>query len=164
MSKELDPSLFGEGAWASPRGLEKTKTGFDAVAHVEQKIADMRVQHRELKEEMARLASHLDEFKHSSNTKFDRLAQQIARLEGLQAKVHQEVTTRVSQIHSRLGERQSVDMKVQEMIDRHQAMLRSAEMRMQQMQKILAEKEAQMMSAQMSLNDARIEIARLKRL
>ena len=164
MSKELDPSLFGEGAWASARGVEKPKPGFDAVAHVEQKIAELRLGHRELKEELSRLASVFDEFKHSSGVRFDRLAQQVARLEGLQAKVHQEVTTRVSQIHSRLGERQTMDMKVQEMIDRHQAMLRSAEMRLQQTTKLLAEKEAQMMSAQMALNDARIEIARLKRL
>ncbi|ODS51080.1 MAG: hypothetical protein ABS42_00300 [Bdellovibrio sp. SCN 50-8] len=164
MSKELDPSLFGEGAWASPRSVEKAKPNFDAVAHVEQKVADLRMQNRELQDELRRLASSMEEYKNTSNTKFERLAQQVARLEGLQGKVHQEVTTRVSQIHSRLGERQSMDLKIQEMMDRHQAMLRSAEMRMQQMQKLLNEKEAQAMSAQMALNDARIEIAKLKRL
>jgi len=164
MSKELDPSLFGEGAWASPRSVEKAKPDFDTIAHVDQKIADMRVQNRELQEDIRRLAAGFDEYRHTTNTRFEKLGQQVARLEGLQAKVHSEVSTRVSQIHNRLGERHSMDLKIQEMMDRHQAMLRSAEMRIQQMQKLLNEKEAQAMSAQMALNDARIEIARLKRL
>lgn len=164
MSKELDPSLFGEGAWASPRAVEKTKPNFDAMTHVEQKIADLRVQHRETKEELSRWMSDLEEFKRSSHNKFEKLAQQVARLEGIQGKVHEEVSVRISQMHNRLGERHAMDMKLQEMVDRHQALIRSAEMRLQQMQKILNEKEAQLLSAQMSLTDARVEIARMKRL
>lgn len=164
MSKELDPSLFGEGAWSAPRSVEKPKSSFDAVGHVEQKIVDLRGQHRDLKEEVSRMHADFEEFKRSTHSRFERLAQQVARLEGLQGKVHQEVTTRVSQIHTRLADRQSADLKIQEMMDRHQALMRSSEMRLQQMQKILSEKEAQILSAQMSLNDARMEIARLKRL
>lgn len=165
MSKELDPSLFGEGAWAAPRAVEKPRTtGFDAVGHVEQKVADLRVQLREIKEEVSRFGRDMEAMKTSSHNKMEKLAQQVARLEGLQGKVHQEVTTRMSQMHTRLADRQSVDMKVQEMMDRHQALIRSAEMRIQQMQKILNEKEAMLLSAQVSLSEARTEISRLKRM
>lgn len=165
MSKELDPSLFGEGAWASPRAVEKPKpSGFDAVGHIEQKVADLRVQMREIKEEVSRFGADLEAFKRSSHNKVEKLAQQVARLEGIQGKVHQEVTTRISQMHTRLADRQSVDLKVQEMMDRHQALIRSAEMRIQQMQKILNEKEAMLLSAQISLSEAKTEIARMKRL
>jgi hypothetical protein len=165
MSKELDPSLFGEGAWASPRAVEKSRsTAFDAVGHIEQKVADLRIQHREMKEEMGRFASEMEVFKTSTHNKMEKLAQQVARLEGLQGKVHQEVSTRMSQMHTRLADRQSVDIKVQEMVDRHQALIRSAEMRINQMQKILAEKEAMLLSAQVTLSEAKIEISRLKRM
>lgn len=164
MSKELDPSLFGEGAWASPRTVEKPKSNFDAVGHIEQKVVDLRLQHRELKEDFAKMGSDLEEFKRSTGHRLDKLTQQVARLEGIQGKLHQEVTLRVSQLHTRLGERQTMDLKIQEMIERHQAMIRSSEIRLQQLQKILAEKEAQLLSAQISLNEARTEIARMKRL
>lgn len=164
MSKELDPSLFGEGAWSAPRTVEKPKTSYENVSQVEKNVADLRVQFRDLKEELGRWGADLHEFKRSTHNKIEKISQQVSRLEGLQGKVHQEVTTRISQMHSRLAERSAVDLKVQEMIDRHQALIRSADMRIQQMQKILAEKEAMLLTAQMTLSEAKIEISRLKRL
>jgi hypothetical protein len=71
---------------------------------------------------------------------------------------------KISQLNQKLTERKSLEMKVQEMVDRHNNVIKSFEVRMGQLQKLLAEKDAMLVSAQATLNDAKMEITRLKRL
>ena len=57
-----------------------------------------------------------------------------------------------------------MDQKMQEVIDRHNSVLKGFEVRITHLQKLLSEKDSQVMSAFAALNEAKMEIARLKRL
>lgn len=160
MQKELNPELFGE-SHAKSRVVEATTS--NQLPALEQKIIETRNQVQQLSESLGKIVSQINEFIKSSQVKFDRLNQSILRLENSDHALNAETAQKLSQMHSRLGERKTMDMKVQEMIDRHNSVLRSFEVRMGQMQKVLTEKEAQLLTAQAALNDAKMEIARLKR-
>ncbi len=166
MSKELDPSLFGEGAWANPRAVDKPGRAYDSSEQskdLEKKFVELRSAYREMREGMVRWTAHFEEIQQSWGLKFERLSQQILRLEDVQKKVAGDVTQKVSQLHLKVGERGTYDRKVQDMVDRHQAVLRASETRLNQMLKVINEKEAQILSAQIALNDAKAEIAKLKK-
>lgn len=166
MSKELDPSLFGEGAWSNPRASDKPARAYDSseqTKDLEKKFMELRAAYREMREAMVRWSASLEEMQQAWGLKFERMAQQIARLEDVQKQVATDVTQKVSQLHLKVGERGTYDRKVQDMVDRHQSVLRASDARLTQMQKVLNEKEALFLSAQIALNDAKNEIAKLKK-
>jgi archaellum component FlaC len=75
-----------------------------------------------------------------------------------------EINEKFAQINSRVTERRLQESKIQEMMDRHNQVLQTYDVRMGQIQKIVHEQELQLMGAKASLEEARREIARLKKL
>lgn len=166
MSKELDPSLFGEGAWSNPRAVDKPTRAYDSseqAKDLEKKFVELRAAYREMREAMVRWSAGIEEMQQSWGIKFEKLSERISRLETVQTRVSEDVTQKVSQLHLKIGERGNYDRKVQDMVDRHQSVLRTSEQRLNQLMKVLAEKEALLLSAQMTLKDAKNEIAKLKK-
>lgn len=166
MSKELDPSLFGEGAWSNPRAVDKPARAYDSseqAKDLEKKFVELRAAYREMREAMVRWSAGIEEMQQSWGIKFEKLSERISRLETVQTRVSEDVTQKVSQLHLKIGERGNYDRKVQDMVDRHQSVLRTSEQRLNQLMKVLAEKEALLLSAQMTLKDAKNEIAKLKK-
>lgn len=165
MQKELNPELFGESIAKSR--VVKADQASPAVTHtmvIENKINETRQQLHQLAESLATAVNQVNEFIKSSQMKFERLQQAVVKLEQNDQALNLESAQRISQISNRMGERKVMDMKIQEMIDRHNSVLRSYEVRFNQLQKLMADKEAMLVSAQGSLNEAKMEIARLKRL
>jgi hypothetical protein len=163
MQKELNPELFGERP-AKSRVLETGSASQATHLHsLEQKVQETRMQVQQMSENLAKVVAQINEFIRGSQTKFDRVHQAIQRLEQNDQALNLEAAQKISQIHNRLGERRTMDLKIQEMIDRHNTVLRGFEVRLGQMQKILMEKESQLISSQAALNEAKMEIARLKR-
>lgn len=160
MQKELNPELFGE-SHAKSRVVEAPPV--NQMHLLEQKLIETRAQVHQMGENLARVVSQINEFIRSSQTKFDRLNQAIQRLEQNDQALAGEVSQKVNMMHTRLSDRKTMDMKIQEMVDRHNSVLRGFELRMAQMQKILTEKEAQLVATQSALNETKMEIARLKR-
>lgn len=161
MQKELNPELFGESAGKS-RVFEAPASNHINV--LEQKILETRGQIQHLAENMNKIVSQVNEFIKSSQVKFERMQQALQKLEQNDQALSVDATQKISALHTRLGDRRSMDYKIQEMIDRHNSVLRSHEVRMAQLQKLVSEKEAQAIAAQSALNEAKMEIARLKRL
>ena len=161
MQKELNPELFGETSGKS-RVFEAPANNHINV--LEQKILETRTQIHHLADNMNKIVSQINEFIKSSQVKFERMQQSISKLEQADHALSADATQKISALHTRLGERKSMDYKIQEMIDRHNSVLRSHEVRMAQLQKLVSEKEAQMIAAQSALNEAKMEIARLKRM
>ncbi len=56
------------------------------------------------------------------------------------------------------------DAKIQELVDRHNQLVQSFEVRITQMQKVMAEQEMQLMTSRSELKEAQRELARMKRL
>jgi hypothetical protein len=106
----------------------------------------------------------VNEWIKTSNLKFEKQNALLNRLEQSHNGLATEAGQKIGQLTAKANERRSIDLKVQEMVDRHNNVIKSMEVRMNHMQKLLVEKEAQMVSAQAALNEAKMEIARLKRL
>lgn len=166
MQKELNPELFGESL--SRTRLVETQTpadrGFQQVLEVDQKMADLRADVRTAVEQMNAAMARIAEYMRVSQGRFEKLQAAIAVLEKNDQAVALDNTQKLTQLNQKLGERKVLDLKVQEMIDRHNSVLKSYELRLSQLQKLIAEREQQILASQGALNEAKRELARLKRL
>ncbi len=165
MQKELNPELFGENISKS-RVVDNSISQKPNSHHValENKISETRSQLHQLGESLTSVVNQVNDFIKGSQGKFERLNQSVQRLEQNDQAMNLEAAQKISQINNKLGERKIMDLKIQEMVDRHNSVLRSFEVRFNQMQKLMADKEALLVSAQSALNEAKMEISRLKRL
>jgi chromosome segregation ATPase len=165
MQKALNPELFGTGVAGQARYKDNEAADTHRAAHqAEQKIAEVRGQMKGLTEQMAYLASQVNDYIRSSQVKLEKMTAGMKGLETSQETFRQETSQRLSMAHQRLNERKSMDLKMQELMDRHNSILRSYEVRLNHMQQLIAEKDAQILESQATLNEAKMEIARLKRL
>jgi chromosome segregation ATPase len=160
MQKELNPELFGE-SHAKSRVFEQPAANQMGV--IEHKLAETRAEVRQMSENLAKVVGQINEFIRGSSAKFDRINQILQKLEQNDQALSMEAGQKINQLHNRLGERKTMDLKIQEMMDRHNSVLRSFEVRLAQMQKLMTEKEAQLVASQSALNETKMEIARLKR-
>lgn len=165
MQKELNPELFGENISKS-RVVDNSISQKPNSHHLalESKISETRAQLHQLGESLTSVVNQVNDFIKGSQGKFERLNQSVQRLEQNDQAINLEAAQKISQINNKLGERKIMDLKIQEMVDRHNSVLRSFEVRFNQMQKLMADKEALLVSAQSALNEAKMEISRLKRL
>ncbi|MNJ99822.1 hypothetical protein D3C87_176030 [compost metagenome] len=167
MHKELNPELFGEkkivknSVVDSTSGLAATSANY---LNTDRQIFEMKAQNQALADQLNKVVGTVNELIKNTNVKFERQQQLMARLEQSHNGLALEAGQKISQISNKVGERKNIDLKIQEMVDRHNNVIKSFEVRMNHLQKLLAEKEAQMVSCQTALNDAKMEIARLKRM
>ncbi len=170
-SRELNPALFGETANRSV-GRSKVIEGSlqNELPHLmqnDQKLNDLKHQMSVMAENLGQLTQHMQEWTRwakTTDSKFDRVNNQMTKLEQNDHYIVNEAAQKFSHINTRFGERKSIDIKTQEMMDRHNSVLKSFEMRLTQLQRILAEKEAQLLLTTAALNESKMEIARLKRM
>lgn len=166
MSKELNPELFGEKKAVkspvldSPLNIGAASNNY---LNTDRQIFELRAQNQTLADQLNKVVTTVNELIKTSNMKFDKQSSLLTRLEQSHNGLANEAGQKITQLAQRVNERKSLDLKVQEMVDRHNNVIKSFEVRMNHLQKLLAEKEAQMISAQAALNEAKMEIARLKR-
>jgi DNA repair exonuclease SbcCD ATPase subunit len=173
MQRELNPELFGEGksartarteatpgAAVAPTGAPETTT----FLNLDRQVLEMRQLLATLGEELRKVAAQSQEFMKTSHLKLERLQQQVMRLEQSHNGMAQEAGQKFHMLSQRMGERKALDQKIQDMVDRHTQVIKSFEVRMSHLQRLLTEKEAQFMNAQTALNEMKMELSRLKRL
>jgi chromosome segregation ATPase len=167
MHKELNPDLFGEKKISKSAGLEAASSlssANNSYLNTDRQIFEIKAQNQALADQMNKIVGTVNELIKSTNSKFERQSALLSRLEQSHNGLATEAGQKITQLSQRVNERKSLDLKVQEMVDRHNNIIKSFEVRMNHLQKLLAEKEAQMISSQTALNEAKMEIARLKRL
>ncbi|WP_374075313.1 hypothetical protein [Bdellovibrio bacteriovorus] len=167
MNKELNPELFGEKKVAKSSLLESQAnlgTTGNNYLNTDRQIFELKAQNQALADQLNKVVGTVNELIKTSNIKFEKQSHLLSRLEQSHNGLATEAGQKITQLAQRVNERKSLDLKVQEMVDRHNNVIKSFEVRMNHLQKLLAEKEAQMISAQAALNEAKMEIARLKRL
>ncbi len=169
-AKELNPELFGEIAPAeTAAGKSQLFENMKLGAPLEPLDFDEEVQltKNELshfRQEIQHLKSDYQETSQNTKLRLDRLQISLNRLEQTQNSFVQEMGEKIHHFSARFGEQKKYDQKVQELIDRHSSLLKGYEMRMSQTQKILAQKESELVEAHALLNDVKMELARLKRM
>ena len=164
MHKELNPDLFNEKKNSKSLSGEAGATNETAQMGIDRQIFDLRMQNHALTEQLNKLTSAMNEFSKNTNMKLDRHQQTLLRLEQNQNNVIFEAGQKFNQMNQKIAERKVSDAKVQEMVERHNNIVKSFEVRMNHLQKLLAEKDSQTNTMHAALNETKMELARLKRL
>lgn len=171
MSRELNPELF-PGVKQAEVPIPVDSRGDTSGLPAKQEewrmmVSQFELMKRKIKETEARVEmtnSRLTEFMGAAKVRFERLAGMNQRLEELvKANLH-DLTNKQSQMMSRVNERKVGDAKIQELVDRHNQLVQSFEQRMNQLQKVVAEQEMQLITSRAEIKDATQEIMRLKRI
>lgn len=165
MQRELNPELFGEKRLSADAPTFISELISEPhFLDVDRQILELKAQLQKSEENHRLQQTQWSDSMKTSNLKLERLQQLMARLENSHNGLAQEIGSRLTQMQQRIVERASYDEKTQEMIDRHNHVIKSFEVRMNQMQKLIQEKEVILNSTLQALNDCKHEIARLKRL
>jgi chromosome segregation ATPase len=182
MQKELNPDLFPTGSNTSNQGNHKNKVSssdFSAenreplrqrlenkiqIQETDEKFAEVRLQIKLMQEKLASVVGQVNEFIKSSQAKTDRQQAHLKSIDTQHQAHTQDLQAKLTHVHHRLNERKNMEQKIQELIDRHNAVLRSYEVRMTHMQRLISEKESQYLQSQAQLNELKMEISRLKRI
>lgn len=191
LHRELDPTVFGgaphppaghQGAGAMaggsvlnyglqpPPASPQTRPGapvpFPAIDFkvLEAQVQQVKAILGQYERRLDQLTARQNELARDSQSRLDRLDNQMIRLEDGISRLTNDTSQRVAALAARINERKVSDTKVQELMDRHNLMVRNFENRLSAMQKLAADQEQALLSAFAALEDARAELARLKRL
>jgi chromosome segregation ATPase len=174
MQRELNPNLFGSNASDNRGEARETSAAKDLrqvvrlietqVKEAAQQAKTASHQVRDCAAQMHQMQLKLDEINRVQSARMDRLTQAFARLEQYQGQSVRELSEKYAGVASRVNERRVSDAKIEDLIDRHNDVVQGFETRLKQMQKVIAEREMQMLKTMTVLEDARAEIARMKKM
>jgi chromosome segregation ATPase len=131
---------------------------------LETQIHQLRMQVQATEKKNEQLMHQLQELVRAANNRFDRAGQAINRLENQANMQIQELSAKYAGVVSKVNERKTQEVKVQEMIDRHNSIVRAFENRLTHMQRVITEQEMQMHNYAAALEEARHDLARLKQM
>lgn len=114
--------------------------------------------------EMADMKMEIMELQKASKLRSDRYNLSLQRLEAQQNQMANDISEKFALLLQKMNEQKKYDQKVQDIVDRHNNLLKGYEVRLNQMQKLLMQKEQDYVEAVTSLKELKAEIGRLKRL
>ncbi len=186
MRRELNPSIFGtnppssadrEGPESGSSPAVQPQYNYMPVSNSQQVglgSADAQiisVQIEGLKEKIKQLVHRtqtqdaiIEELVGSSQIKFERFKQAFHRVEEFVKNNINELNGRFGKLNSRIVSQNYNDSKLEQMMQKHNEIILAFEAKLSKVQKVMSDQEIQLMNYKGALEEARHEIARLKRL
>lgn len=180
LNRELDPQLFGPQAanmgsipslsLQSMATAPQTQPGravpFPPIDFkvLEAQVNQLRAAVTQFDKKIDHLSSRFNELTRDTQGRLDRYGQQLMRLEDGIQRLTADTSQRFALVAGKVNERKVTDGKVQELVDRHNLLIRNFENRLAALQKLTADQEQALLSAHAALEDARVELSRLKRI
>ncbi len=188
VTRELDPNLFGGGSNSS--STSNAGTGSSIASHglqpppqmpatqpgraipyppidmrvLEAQVLQIKAVLSQFDRRMDQMSAQINELNRDSQGKLDRYGQQLLRLEDGIQRLTTDTSNRLASLAGRVNERKVSDSKLQDLIDRHNLLVRNFENRLSSLQKLASDQEQALLSAFAALEDARADLARMKRL
>jgi chromosome segregation ATPase len=168
MQKQLNPDLFGLDLESPSYSATKSSSAisgasFDHILNLDQKLADLRVQVSELKDQVRSLKSEMSLLTKTNQSQIEQITRAIKVLEQNDQTLANQNQQKAQMLSQRLADYKNLESKIREMVDKHHMVLRSYDLKIQHLQNIISEKENSLVTLQAALQDAKNEIARLKR-
>jgi len=183
MHRELNPQLFGTqnfvekigqtvdqsqpaaGIMGRPAPAPAPSVPYppNELKTLEHQIATLKLALAQSEKRSDSFATKLDELTRMVHGRLERFSNAIVRIEEIQAQGQQETTGKLAQIVAKVNERKVSDNKVQELIDRHNTIIRNFENRLHSLQRLVSEQEMALHNAQAALEESRAELAKLRR-
>lgn len=165
MQKELNPQLFPKPTRLTAEEMMSppVEAMLNKVVTAAEEVQVLRRQVLRLQEQVTKLSSMFVEQNKSQILKADRWMQALNRLEQSQASYAKENNEKIAQLSSRLTEKRGMELKAHELVEQQNNMLKSFEDRFQKLQKANSEKDIQINMITGQLQEAIIELNRLRR-
>jgi chromosome segregation ATPase len=168
MQKQLNSDLFGIEIGSTSSSLVQKTSGlsgasFDHILNLDQKTSDLRGQLLEMKDQFQSFKGETTLAYKKIQGQLDHLGRSIKVLEQNDHTLSQQNQQRNQVLAQRLSEYKNIETKLREMMDKHHMILRGYDLKIQNLQNLLNEKESSLISFQAALQEAKNEIARLKR-
>ncbi len=156
---KLGPAV-GAPQWAAPQAppFLKEEDWKILLSQVEQ----LKRRQKEQEAQIDTMNNRMTEVISGMKVRFERLMGVTQRLEEFVKTSLQDIHAKFAGLSSRVAERKLSETKVQEMLDRHMNLVQQFDLRMNQVQKLVAEQELQLMNAKSALKETQKELIRLK--
>ena len=187
MNRELNPNLFGQslapgtqfeddspqlqdsapvpGVPTPPRSAQAQAAGYFPLElkALEAQVQSSRTQIGSIEQKIGALGSQLQELARATNARLERFTAALKRLEEAQAHLHQDLGAKNAVLAGKVNERKVNDDKILDLIERHNVIVRNFENRLVSLQRTLSEQELQLHASNAALDEARVELARVRR-
>ena len=164
--RELNPNLFENSP--RPEGWNEAPANRSLVKSdnptLDLAVAELRAHLKAVEKLAVETKANNDDQQKLTLMRIEKMSQHVKALETVQTSSLKDIHERLATAITRLNERRTVDTKIEEMLDRHNQIIQSFEMKLRTLQKALADRETQILKTMAQLEDARAEIMRLKRL
>ncbi len=148
MSRSLNPQLFGHH--------EAPIVKVDGAGIQQRKVSEIESQIEIVNQKLDRWAQLMEQKIQQLNTSQKALGEQMKNMA-------ENFSKQTANLSSKLNERRMMDSKTQEMIDRHNQIVNTFEMRFQHLQKVTTEQEIKLMTYHSTYDEVLREIRGLKR-
>lgn len=175
-SAERGVDAFGAGtihggAHSGPHsGMTSSQRPVRSESYLPNDVKELELQVQTLKTQMQAMERKIETLNHqlvdainAYTGRFDRQSQGLAKLEQMQTEGIHELSNRVANLVGKMNERRIQDLKVTEMLDRHNIIVQNFENRLTHMTRVLNDQERHILHSSALLEEARTEISRLKR-
>jgi len=171
MQREINPHLFGteEKGEAPSSDLEfpgndqNSAINLTLIRGLERQVLELRNQVKMLEAKLAEAQNQIAEISKVQTLRLDRAAQAMPKIEQYQFKSVQDLSEKYAVLSGKINERRVAENKIEELIDRHNQLVQNFDLRLKQLHKVQADKDLQFLKSVAVLEEARAEIARLKK-
>jgi septation ring formation regulator EzrA len=130
---------------------------------LETNVQGARAQMASMEQKTEALAVQVGELARSVNARLERFSSALKRLEEAQAQQAQDFSAKNAVLAGKVNERKVNDNKILDLIERHNILVRNFENRLVALQRTLSEQELQLHASSAALEEARDELAKIKR-
>jgi hypothetical protein len=167
--RELNPQLFGNGpsvdsstlhrqepaASVMPRASNSNPYPPNELKNMEHHVHQLSRALLQMEKRTETIAQKLEELARGVHTRLERFSHSIQRIEDAQKHTAQENALKVAAVASKVNERKVSDSKIEEMIERHNSIVRGFETRLLSLQRLVNEQEMALHGAKAAIEEAR---------
>jgi hypothetical protein len=149
----------------APTNQEKNANAYlpDIIKKLESEIRSLRLAQSSNEKKYEHLQLQFNELIKGTQTRIDRMQTAAQETEERAKRREQEQLEKWSMVSSKLSDRKSFELKVQEMIDRHNSLVRNFENKLASAQRLVAHQELTQHNSNALIEDLRAELARHRR-
>lgn len=161
MDKQLNPALFSANTTEKVSDSKSWYIDPSSTLRFDRPVD--RAELKRVEERFEVINDRVTELVKTNTLKGEKASQRVAQAEGRIEALAQEIRSKYAQLSGRVTERNLMETEVQSMLDRHNQVVRNFENRMTQMQRLIENQQMLLMNSQAAIEEARRELARLKR-
>ncbi len=163
MRRQLDPDFFKtpKSKTLEPESLESSAT-WTALQRLEAQMDQLTQGYKKMALRVSQMESRWEERHLSVLKKVEKLGHGLHRMEEFIGQVRKETAEMATDLRQKVSDRRISDARLEDLLERHNSVLRQFEARTMALQKHLQDKDLQLINYAEGLKEARKEMARLK--